>query len=187
MAIEAGWLELQEAQRLPRNAKLHNLKDLAGSFGDFGFVDRLIINRVTGHLVSGHGRLDALVEMKSKNWTAPENVKVENVCWYVPADWIDCPAEREDALALRLNISQMKGGQVDIEAILGQFDAVKMLEIAAKASAAGILAATGLDEKMLASLEQMNIGIDLDVSQEGMSAEAVLCQCPKCGFRFENG
>jgi len=151
--IEAGWIEIEEAKHLPMNAKLHDLADLELSFDDFGFVDRVIVNRTTGNLISGHGRLDALVNMKEAKKAAPGNVKVEGGRWFAPVDYIECDAEREDALAVRLNLSRMKGGNVDRGAMLGSIDLEKLYQTAADAAAKGYLEATGLTDAAMKYLE----------------------------------
>jgi len=135
--MEAGYIELSWAKGLPRNAKLHDVGDIDASFDDFGFVDRLIINQTTGHLVGGHGRIEALVKRKKEGKEPPDGiVRMADGEWQVPCDWIECEAAKEDALALRLNISQMRGGEFDLEATLKQFDGAMLYDVLQESGAA---------------------------------------------------
>jgi len=103
-----GWLKanlepLSRLVGLPRNPKLHNLGDIHQSIDRFGFVNRIIINDITNHIIAGHGRVDALRQKKVANDKPPIGIVVQPDDWYVPADHIEIPEDEEEALAIALN------------------------------------------------------------------------------------
>lgn len=69
----------------PRNPKAHDAKTLDASIERFGFNDPPAIDEGTGHLVEGHGRIEAL-ERRMKNGSAPPpRVRIaEDGSWLVP-------------------------------------------------------------------------------------------------------
>ena len=162
--MEAGLIELAKAKKLPRNAKLHDVDDIESSFDDFGFVDRLIINKTTGHLVGGHGRIEALAKRKAAGKEPPEGVSLmADGGWGVPCDYIECEAAKEDALALRLNVSQMRGGEFDLQATLKQFDSELLLSVLSDESSRAL---SGLNDAALKELNKQ-----LGIGQEELDAE----------------
>lgn len=54
------------------------------SIARFGFVSPIIIDERTGQLVAGHGRLDALQQMKTTGQPPPERIISKNGEWLVP-------------------------------------------------------------------------------------------------------
>jgi hypothetical protein len=58
--LESALVPLSTLQRLPRNPKGHAAVGIGASISRFGFLERILINRTTGHLLAGHGRLDEL-------------------------------------------------------------------------------------------------------------------------------
>lgn len=88
---------------MPRNPKAHNIGDIHQSYDRFGFVHRIVCNEVTGHIVAGHGRVEALRQRKVLNLGLPEGVVEKPDDWYVPTDWVNIPEKEEEALAIALN------------------------------------------------------------------------------------
>jgi hypothetical protein len=68
----------------PRNPKQHEVEEIKASFRRFGFVQVPSINETTGRLCAGHGRREALVEMKEAGEPAPARIQVRDGEWYVP-------------------------------------------------------------------------------------------------------
>jgi DNA modification methylase len=103
-------------------------------------------------MVAGHGRVDALEEWRKRKNGTPENIKVEEGKWLAPVDFIECPKEKEDALAIRLNLSQAKGGRLDLEGMLATFDLEKLYETAADLKEQGLLEASGIGKELFGYL-----------------------------------
>lgn len=122
-------LDLTVLARLPRNAKTHDQPAIEASLKAFGFVQRLLVNTVTGHLLSGHGRLDALLALKQLGAPRPKGIGGEGQTWLVPVDQLTIPANREEAVALALNKVQERGGWDEeiLQAVLKDLDAADAL------------------------------------------------------------
>ena len=114
---------------MPRNPKAHNIGDIHQSYDRFGFVHRIVCNEVTGHIVAGHGRVEALRQRKVLNLDVPAGVAVETDDWYVPADWINIPEKEEEALAIALNkIGEGEWKDIETAQILADLAAQDRLE-----------------------------------------------------------
>ncbi|KKL11642.1 hypothetical protein LCGC14_2543730, partial [marine sediment metagenome] len=109
--IESGLVALSEVKGLPRNPKEHDTGAIHVSIEEFGFIDRIIINRRTGMLISGHGRMKELRMRKAKGLERPDGIETTgNGEWTVPCDYVDIPAEDEEAAAIALNKLVERGG-----------------------------------------------------------------------------
>jgi DNA modification methylase len=67
------------------NPKLHDLEELKESIRRFGFVYPVLKNETTGKLVAGHGRKEALEEMKAAGEPPPLGIVLKEGEWNVPA------------------------------------------------------------------------------------------------------
>ncbi len=83
-AIRIEYMPLDKLQRWPRNPKAHDLGALHVSINRFGFVAPITIDERTGKIVAGHGRLDALQQMKAGGKDAPAGIEVRDGEWYAP-------------------------------------------------------------------------------------------------------
>ena len=108
--MQAEMVSLESLKELPRNPKLHSLGQIGLSMGQFGFLERIVVNRTTGHIISGHGRMETLALRKSTGEPPPTNVEVRDGSWYVPVDWVEVPEEQEVAAAIALNRLVEAGG-----------------------------------------------------------------------------
>ena len=89
MRIENKKIEdLIPAEYNPRKITKRQFEDLKGSITEFGYIEPIIWNATTGHVVGGHQRLKALTELRYK--------EVECVV-------IECPEEKEKMLSITLN------------------------------------------------------------------------------------
>jgi len=124
-AWTAGRLPLSEIVRLPRNAKEHNLGEIVASICRFGYVESMVVNIQTGHLVHGHGRdegldyikehpriiLEYLPKYKKPDRFVPKGIEVgEDGDWLVPTFFADIAEGEEEALAIALNRTTESGG-----------------------------------------------------------------------------
>jgi len=99
--------DLAKLARMPRNAREHDLGTLSVSMQRFGFLQRVLVNRETGHLIAGAGRVNLLQGMKAREEPPPEDVAEtldsDGTHWMVPGDLCSIPADQEEAAALALN------------------------------------------------------------------------------------
>lgn len=84
MRIE--YFPLKEVLGWPANPKLHELGKLGDSIDRFGFNDAPTIDERTKRLVEGHGRIEALKQMKANGDKPPLRVhlRTEDGEWMVP-------------------------------------------------------------------------------------------------------
>lgn len=130
MTLKPGLESLSKIVRLPRNAKEHDLGILHTSYDAYNFLDRLIINTVTGHLVAGHGRIDALQQRKASGELPPGGIEVNGSEWLVPVDYVEIPEDKEEAAAIMLNRSNEAGWDEPLLAqMLADLAAQDMLEL----------------------------------------------------------
>lgn len=111
--MRAEVLPLSQVKQLPRNAKAHDVDAIQESMEEFGFMQRIVINDRTGHLLSGHGRIDTLNKLHTEGHEPPVGIEDGTNGWLVPVDFVDVPEEREEAAAMALNKVQEIGGWED--------------------------------------------------------------------------
>jgi len=78
------YLPLDEIARWPRNAKRHDIPALKSSIATFGFRTPLLRDERTKRLVAGHGRQEALSEMRREGAPLPVGLKENKGAWFVP-------------------------------------------------------------------------------------------------------
>lgn len=110
MVIECHYVSIDELEPLPRNPKGHDRQRINESFDEFAFIDPVLMNRTTGHMISGHGRIEVLVQRRKAGQPAPGNVQVKGDKWLVAVNWVEIPEEKEEAAALALNRTVELGG-----------------------------------------------------------------------------
>lgn len=121
----------------PGNPKDHDIGAIVTSLQTFGFIDPVIVNQTTNHILSGHGRVHALVEMGER----PEGIDAVGDVWLVPAHLVEVPEEQEGAAVIALNRTVELGGWDELAL-------TKMLaEIAMQSDE--LLQATGYDAEEL--------------------------------------
>lgn len=142
--MQAELVNITELVPHPSNPKSHDIGAIVASINTFGFMDRLVVNRRTQHILSGHGRVEALREMRRNFDDPPTGVEVIDETWLIPVDYIDLPEEQESAALVSLNRLVELGGWDD-HAL-----AALLQEIAEQDN--DLLAATGFDEDDLAEM-----------------------------------
>lgn len=108
--LTAGKIQLSKAVGLDRNPKDHDIGSINTSLSRFGYLERVVINSLTGHILSGHGRIETLRKMKVRGSAPPINIEVDDGEWFVPCDYVELPAEEEEAAAIALNRLVEVGG-----------------------------------------------------------------------------
>jgi DNA modification methylase len=147
MALEAVYIDIEDLVPLPGNPKDHDQGGIGEAVSEFGYLERMIVNRTTGHLISGHGRREDLLQRKVRGEQPPENILVRDGRWLAPADYTELPAEKEMGAALALNRLTEIGGWK--EPLL--FDALSGL----MAQGEEMLRGTGFDPDDLDELQHM--------------------------------
>jgi ParB-like chromosome segregation protein Spo0J len=109
-----AYMPVDELVAAPRNPKKHDLDGLADSFNAHGFVEPCVMDNRTGKLVSGHGRLEAVLAAKQRGEAPPDGIVDRDGTWLIPVvGWEsadDAQAERYLLVANRLT---EKGGWDD--------------------------------------------------------------------------
>jgi len=108
--LESKFIPLQEVIELESNSKEHDLGSIHSSVERFGFLERIIINKRTGKLIAGHGRVHTIQQVKESGDDAPKGIKVENGNWLIPADYVDVDEDDEVAASIALNKLVELGG-----------------------------------------------------------------------------
>lgn len=78
--VRVEMVPLDDVERWPRNPKRHDVPALRESIRRFGFVAPLVRDDATGRIVVGHGRLEALLEMRDAGEDPPARAEG----WRVP-------------------------------------------------------------------------------------------------------
>jgi hypothetical protein len=96
VGVRIQMVPLGHLRKWPRNPKGHDIPAIKASFDRFGFVQNLVIDEKSGNLVAGHGRLQALVELKDAGAQPPKRIEVRDGEWLVPVlRGIEFASERE--------------------------------------------------------------------------------------------
>lgn len=139
---------LDDIKPAERNPKSHDLAAVRASIERFGFVAPGLTDERTGRLVVGHGRLDALRQMRDEGCTPPAGVQVdEHGRWLVPvvSGW----ASRSDAEAEAYVVADNRHTE------LGGWDETLLVEVLTSIADvdAELLQAAGYEEEMLHELQ----------------------------------
>ena len=176
--LESALKPLEEFRRLPRNPKTHDLGELSLSADRFGFLERVIVNRTTGHLVAGHGRVDLLRSSKERGENPPQNVEVGELGgdWLVPTDYVDLAEEEEEAAAVALNRLTELGG----------WDSSALADVLKDLAEADALEGIGYDaDDVSAMIEAADVsGIEFPEYDESAADDVKTVECPECGHEF---
>jgi len=121
--ITVEYVPLGEVEKWPRNPKKHDDELMEVSIETHGFNDPPAIDENTGRLVEGHGRIDALRQMKDLGKGPPERIEVRSDGeWLIPIlkgiSFVD-EAHAEAYLLAHNRVSERGGwDQVNLHAIL---------------------------------------------------------------------
>jgi len=132
------YMPLSEIKRAPKNPKGHDLGAIHQMIGKYGYVDSMILDERTGQLVSGHGRLDTLEQLKRSGDAPPARIEVRDGEWYVPVTRGIRFESDEQAQAYLI------GANRSVE--LGGWDENALVEILKSLDGVGMLDATGFSQ-----------------------------------------
>jgi hypothetical protein len=141
-AKPARWIEdlpLEELRPHPENPKRHDLGLLRNSIEHFGFVEPIVLDERTGFVISGHGRLDTMLDrQRVGSKKIPEGVVVRDGRWAVPVVRGWSSKDDGDARAVLVALNQVgpKGG----------WDADALLDILQAVDSDQLLALTGFSD-----------------------------------------
>lgn len=110
--LSIRYLPLAELRKYPRNPKDHDLGALHESIARFGFRGAIMVDETSGCLAEGHGRVDALWQLKVRGEKPPRGVRVQGDQWLVPAIVGDGFADTKEleAWLIASNRTTMLGG-----------------------------------------------------------------------------
>jgi hypothetical protein len=114
-----------------RNPKRHHLAGIASSMTRFGYTTPIEIDERTGKIVSGHGRVEALVQARQEGSEPPEGVQVDGKGrWLVPVTrgW----SSRDDAEAMAYVVAAntlTEVGEWDFAELADVFEELKSLDM----------------------------------------------------------
>ena len=91
------WNRLHFYQFDENNPKDHNIGEIENSIKRFGFIELPVVNKTTGTLVVGHGRITALQNMASRNENLPKYLRIEEDTkeWLVPTIIVEFETDAE--------------------------------------------------------------------------------------------
>lgn len=124
MARRIEYAPLETIREAELNPKRHDQAALRASMDRFGYLEPIVRDERTGRLVSGHGRLRHLRELRASGAAPPEGVREEAGDWLVPivAGWSSRDDDEARALLVAVNRLTEAGGW-DTRALLDVIDA----------------------------------------------------------------
>lgn len=110
--VYVQYVPLTHLEKWPRNPKQHDLPNIKASMVRWGFVTPIAIDERTSRMVAGHGRLEALLELKKEGAPPPRRIRVLGDEWLVPVlRGCDFKDEREaEAFLIADNKINERGG-----------------------------------------------------------------------------
>lgn len=175
--LKATLEPLSTLRRLPRNPKAHDLGELHQSIARWGYLERIIVNDTTGHMIAGHGRIDALQQRKASGKPAPANIEEQNGEWLVPTDHVTIAESEEEAAAVALNRLTESGG----------WDEPLLAAVLSDLAAGPGLDGVGFDKDDLDALLKDLAPLDKeskDVVSGDDGKQRKQITCPNCGYIF---
>lgn len=142
------WLEylpLAELRPNPANAKRHSIGGIGTSMTRLGYIEPVAIDERTGLLISGHGRVETLIDARDGMLPAPDGVTVAaDGTWLVPVNrgWSSADDAEAAAALVALNHWTEVGG----------WDPALLYDQLTSAAGADLLEVTGFADDELAGL-----------------------------------
>jgi ParB-like chromosome segregation protein Spo0J len=158
--IRKSLKEIKPADYNPRKISKRELEKLKKSIMEFGYVDPIIWNKRTNHIIGGHQRYKALLDLG-----------------YKEADVVELDVSETEEKALNIGLNK----------ITGEFDIEKLKDVLQDIDVGGVdIELTGFDiseiEEMMTRPYQEFGSEELDL--DDFDDENFECKCPECGFHF---
>ena len=125
------YMTLDEMQTAERNPKGHDGPRINGAISRFGFLEQAVLDERTGRMVSGHGRLEQLMEMRDAGQDPPEGIIVDadgQWRWPVIRGWSSRSDTEAEAVGVTLNRLTEAGGWDDLETLADILDTAYQLD-----------------------------------------------------------
>lgn len=176
--LQIRYIELAKLKKWGNNPKLHNLKEICASLIRYGFKDgprwEPSLNKGTGGIVAGNGRIEALTLLKMQNFKAPRGIQVRESDgeWLIPIQFgVDAGTEQEaENFGIDHNALTVGGAKLTEEQQLQMWNKDALVDIAHGNEKAEQL------PLMLQSFEEQKLAELLKVEEqelEGGSADPV--------------
>lgn len=126
--IRIEYVPLAQVRRWPGNPKNHDIGSIRLSLERFGFSDPLAFDETTGKLIEGHGRIEALEQMRLDSRPLPLRIRAasDGNDWLVPVvRGIEFKTETEAAAYLVAHNRIVERGGWDDEALIEALDDVR--------------------------------------------------------------
>lgn len=180
--MRIDYISISEILKWPRNPKKHDEKNMDASIERFGFADPLTIDESTGHLVEGHGRIEALERRRKRGAVPPLRIRVaDGGAWLVPVVRGVSFANALEAEAYVVAHNRVGEGLWDNAAL------AEILAAQKEISLDGLGFDDGEVEKILAKHNPDPANIEFDEYDESDAAGVIVHECPKCGHKFASG
>jgi DNA modification methylase len=104
---------IESAKLAKNNPKAHDLPTIKASIVRWGFSELPVLNERTGRLVAGHGRREALIEIRAGGGEPPGNIRVDESgawCWPVLRGVTFASQAEADAYLVAVNNTTIRGG-----------------------------------------------------------------------------
>lgn len=112
-ATRVEYMPLASLKPHPRNPKAHDLPALMTLIEKHGFTEPILMDEGSGYVVAGHGRIDALKEMRNQQFALPDRLQVDaGGDWLVPVvRGVKFPSARAvEAYLIASNQATIMGG-----------------------------------------------------------------------------
>ena len=111
---EIRYVPIEDVNTADRNPRSHlTLAKVKGSIRRYGFVESAVHDGRTDKIIAGHGRQQALIELRDAGETAPEGIVVDDDGrWSMPLQygWSSADDAAAETLLVNLNRLAEKGG-----------------------------------------------------------------------------
>jgi hypothetical protein len=127
--LELKYTPLSELRFLDGNSKLHDIGELCQLFQRHGFKEPLIWDKTADAIVSGNGRLEALMMLKESGAEPPDNIRVVKGEWCAPVIYGGDAETLEAAIAYSIdaNLAILGGGGFPVAERMKLFDTDALL------------------------------------------------------------
>lgn len=120
------YLRVKDLVPAERNPKRHDVATIKASMDRFGYTTPAEIDERTAKLVSGHGRVETLLDAEAAGIEPPEGVEARDDGWYMPVlrGWSSKDDAEAEAYIIAANRIPESGGwdMPDLSAMLADIE-----------------------------------------------------------------
>ncbi|MEW1677853.1 ParB N-terminal domain-containing protein [Streptomyces noursei] len=196
-----SYVPLGDLTPSPGNPKRHEIERLIESITTHGFLDQSIVDERTGHVIAGHGRREALIEMQARGSRLPDGLLVDDDGgWLVPVQRGWSSRNDLDAKTVIIKLNRLTEAAGWDPRSLAEY-----LEDLATGDAELFDSLAYSDEEMeqllrrvdpetlpggspdASELDGLDDAVSAGFTNSGDNERAVSTCCPACGHRFAPG